>query len=186
MTADAIPTTDVAGRYAAALYDLAVEGNAVAAVAGDLDLFEALISDNADLARLVQSPVFASDIQVKAISAVLDAAKIGGLTKNFIRLAARNRRLFAVQGMIRAYRAIVAHARGEVVAHVTVAEPMNDANLQILKGALNEVTGKQVKVEVAVDPALIGGLTVRIGSRMIDTSVRTKLNSIKHAMKEAG
>jgi F-type H+-transporting ATPase subunit delta len=176
----------VAGRYATALFELALENKAVDAVKKDLDQFDALIAGNADLNRLVRSPVFDADEQLRALSAVLAKAGIDGLAANFLRVITTNRRLFAVRDMIRGYRALVARHKGEVTAHVTVAEKLNDTHLDALKSALKSVTsGKDIDLDVKIDPAVIGGLIVKIGSRMVDSSLRTKLNSIKLAMKEA-
>jgi F-type H+-transporting ATPase subunit delta len=176
----------MAGRYATALFELALEQNAVDQVAGDLRRFLALIDASEDLGRLVRSPVFSSDEQARAVSAVLERTGIGGITANFIRLVAKKRRLFAVRTMARDFFKLVARHRGEVAAQVTVAEPLSDARLNELKEALRQVTGKQVELDVKVDPAIIGGLVVKVGSRMLDTSLRTKLNALKHAMKEVG
>jgi F-type H+-transporting ATPase subunit delta len=176
----------MAGRYASALFDLAQESGAVDAVGADLARFDALIGESADLARLVRSPVFSSEEQTKAVVAVLERAGIGGLAANFIKLAAQNRRLFAVGEMIRAYKALVARSRGETTAQVVVAQPLSDSHLTTLKDALRSATGKDVALDVKVDPGLIGGLTVKVGSRMIDASLKTKLQSIKIAMKEVG
>lgn len=179
-------TTGMAGRYATALFELARESKTIDAVKADLDGFDALIADSPDLHRLVRSPVYGADEQLKALSAILDKAGIGGLAANFLRVITTNRRLFAVRDMIRAFRALVARHKGEVTAEVTVAEPLNDANLDALKGALKSVTGgKDIDLAIRVDPAIIGGLVVKVGSRMIDSSLRTKLNAIKFAMKEA-
>jgi F-type H+-transporting ATPase subunit delta len=175
----------MAGRYATALFELALEGNAIDAVTADLAKFDALVAESADLARLVRSPVFTADQQSNAVSAVLDRAGVGGLAAKFLKLVASNRRLFAAQDMIRGFRALVAKHKGEVTAQVTVAEKLNDARLNEIKAALKSVTGKDVQVDVQVDPAIIGGLIVKVGSRMVDSSLRTKLNAIKFAMKEA-
>jgi F-type H+-transporting ATPase subunit delta len=176
----------MAGRYATALFELARDNKAVDAVKKDLDQFEALANGSVDLNRLVRSPVFGADEQLKALSAILAKAGITGLAANFLRVITTNRRLFAVRDMIRAYRALVARHKGEVTAQVTVAEKLNDKNLDALKSALKSVTGgKDIDLEVEVDPAIIGGLIVKVGSRMVDSSLRTKLNSIKFAMKEA-
>jgi F-type H+-transporting ATPase subunit delta len=176
----------MAGRYANALFELARENKATDAVKADLEQFDALIAGNADLARLVRSPVFGADEQLKALSAILDKAGITGLAANFLRVITTNRRLFAVRDMIRAYRALVARHKGEVSAQVTVAEALGEANLDALKGALKSVTGgKDIDFDVKVEPAIIGGLIVKVGSRMVDSSLRTKLNAIKIAMKEA-
>jgi F-type H+-transporting ATPase subunit delta len=176
----------MAGRYATALFELAREEKATDAVKADLDRFDALIAESADLNRLVRSPVFDADEQLRALGAILDKAEIGGLAANFLRVITTNRRLFAVRDMIRGYRALVAHNKGEVTANITVAEPLNDKNLDALKDALKSVTGgKEIDLEVKIDPAIIGGLIVKVGSRMVDSSLRTKLNAIKVAMKEA-
>jgi F-type H+-transporting ATPase subunit delta len=176
----------MAGRYANALFELALDNKAVDAVKKDLDQFDALVADSADLNRLVRSPVFGADEQLKALSAILTKAGIAGLAANFLRVITTNRRLFAVHDMIRAYRVLVARHKGEVTAQVTVAEKLSDQNMDALKGALKSVTGgKEIDLDVKVDPAIIGGLVVKVGSRMVDSSLRTKLNSIKLAMKEA-
>ncbi|HXX26648.1 MAG TPA: F0F1 ATP synthase subunit delta [Pseudolabrys sp.] len=176
----------MAGRYATALFELALENKAIDAVRKDLDQFDAMIAANPDLMRLVRSPVFGADEQLKALSAILDKAGINGLAANFLRVITTNRRLFAVRDMIRGFRTLVARHRGEVTAQVTVAENLNDKNVDALKSALKSVTGgKDIDLEVKVDPAIIGGLIVKVGSRMIDSSLRTKLNAIKFAMKEA-
>lgn len=176
----------MAGRYGNALFELALDNKATDAVKTDLDRFDALIADNADLNRMVRSPVFGADEQLRALGAILEKAGISGLAANFLRVITANRRLFAVREMIRAYRTLVARHKGEVVAEVTVAEPLNDKNADALKGALKSVTGgKDIDMNVKVDPAIIGGLIVKVGSRMVDSSLRTKLNAIKFAMKEA-
>jgi F-type H+-transporting ATPase subunit delta len=175
----------MAGRYATALFELALEEKALDKVKADLDAFDTLVADNSDLERMVRSPVFGADEQLKALSAILDKAGIKGIAANFLRVVTTNRRLFAARDIIRGFRALVAKHKGEVSADVTVAEKLSDKNLAALKGALNQVTGKDVDLNVKVDPAIIGGLVVKLGSRMIDSSLRTKLNSIKYAMKEA-
>jgi F-type H+-transporting ATPase subunit delta len=175
----------MAGRYASALFELALETNAVAEVQRDLGAFDALLAESPDLMRLVRSPVFSAEEQAKALAAVLVKAGIGGIAANFLKVVASNRRLFAVRDMIRGFDALVAKHRGEVTAQVTVAEKLNDARLAEIKDALKSVTGKDVQVDLSVDPAIIGGLIVKLGSRMVDASLRTKLNSIKFAMKEA-
>jgi F-type H+-transporting ATPase subunit delta len=176
----------VSGRYATALFELAREEKAVDAVLADLDKFDAMLDESADLKRLVRSPVFAANARLKALTAVLDKAGISGVCANFLKVLTENRRLFAVADVIRAYRALVARYKGEATADVTVAETLSDKNLDALATALKSVTGKDVTLDVKVDPAIIGGLVVKLGSRMVDGSLRTKLNSIKHAMKEAG
>jgi F-type H+-transporting ATPase subunit delta len=176
----------VSGRYATALFELARDQKTVDAVKADLDRFDAMLADSADLKRLVRSPVFSADTQSKALTAVLDKAGIAGISANFLKVLIANRRLFAVAEVIRAFHTLVARFKGEATADVTVAETLNDRNLDALKAALKTVTGKDVALNVKVDPSIIGGLVVKLGSRMVDSSLRTKLNSIKHAMKEAG
>jgi F-type H+-transporting ATPase subunit delta len=176
----------MAGRYGHALFELALDGKAVDAIKGDLDRFDAMIAESPDLNRLVRSPVFDADSQLRALTAILDKAGITGIAANFLRVVTANRRLFAVRDMIRAYRALVARHKGEATAQVTVAEPLSDSNRDALKGALKSVTGgKDIDLDVKIDPAIIGGLIVKVGSRMVDSSLRTKLNAIKIAMKEA-
>ena len=176
----------VAGRYATALFELALEQKSVDAVKADLDRFGVMVDDNPELARLVRSPVFTADEQAKALTAVLSNAGIGGLAAKFLLLVASNRRLFAIGQILKAFRLLVAQHKGEVTAEVTVAEKLDDRHLGALKGALKNVTGKDVDLDVKVDPSIIGGLIVKLGSRMVDTSLKTKLNAIKHAMKEIG
>ncbi len=186
MAAEDPSVSGVSGRYATALFELARDEKSVDAVKADLDKFSALLNESADLARLVRSPVFTADDQRKALGAVLAKAGISGVTANFINVLIANRRLFAVSDVIRAFNALVARFKGEATADVTVAETLSDKNLDALKAALKTVTGKDVALNVKVDPSIIGGLVVKLGSRMVDSSLRTKLNSIKHAMKEAG
>jgi F-type H+-transporting ATPase subunit delta len=183
--ADAGPgVTGVAGRYASALFELARDERATDAVSRDLDAFDALIRESADLQRLIKSPVFSAEQQVAAVNAVMERAGIGGLAANFIRLVASKRRLFALPQMIRAYRAMVAEAKGVVSAQVKLAEPPSAGMLDDIRAALRDVARADVDVDVRIDPALIGGLVVQMGSRMVDASLRTKLNSIRLAMKE--
>ncbi|EKF41911.1 F0F1 ATP synthase subunit delta [Nitratireductor indicus C115] len=176
----------MAGRYAGSLFELAKEAKAISTVEADLGRFEKILSESADLQRLVESPVFSADDQFKAIGAVLDKAKIGGLVGNFLRVVAKNRRLFAVPQMIRAFRLIAAEDRGEVSAEVTSAHALSAAQEKELAATLKDVAGKDVAVNLTVDPSILGGLVVKIGSRQIDTSLKTKLNSLKLALKEVG
>ncbi len=177
--------SSAAGRYATALFELASEANAIDAVKADLDRFDALIAESPDLLRLVRSPVFSASEQLQALSAVLDRAGIGGLAAKFLKLVTANRRLFAVRDIVKAFRTAVANHKGEATAEVTVAEPLSDSHVAALRDALKSISGKDVDLAIKVDPAIIGGLVVKLGSRMVDTSLRTKLNAIRHAMKEA-
>jgi len=176
----------VSGRYATALFELARDAKSVDAVKADLDKFVAMLAESDDLKRLVRSPVFGAEAQSKALAAVLDKAGISGISANFLQVLTANRRLFVVSDVIRAFNALVAKFKGEASADVTVAEALSDKNLDALKVALKSVTGKDVALNVKVDQSIIGGLVVKLGSRMVDSSLRTKLNSIKNAMKEAG
>jgi F-type H+-transporting ATPase subunit delta len=177
----------VAGRYARALLELALDAKSVDAVKADIEKFAAMIAESADLKRLVRSPVFGAEERSRALAAVLAKAEIGGLASNFLMFVTANRRLFSIGEMIRDFRKLVARWKGEVTAEVTAAEQLSDSHLDAIKGALKSITGeKSVDLHVKIDPAIIGGLTVKLGSRMVDSSLRTKLNAIKHAMKEAG
>ena len=186
MAAEDPSVSGVSGRYATALFELARDQKSVDSVNVDLNRFDAMLADSADLKRLVRSPVFSADTQSKALTAVLDKSGISGISANFLKVLTANRRLFAVTDVIRAFRALVAKFKGEATADVAVAETLSDKHLDALKAALKTVTGKDVALNVKVDTSLIGGLVVKLGSRMVDSSLRTKLNSIKHAMKEAG
>jgi F-type H+-transporting ATPase subunit delta len=176
----------VAGRFASALLELAEEERAVDQIERDLDRFAALLVESPDLQRLVKSPVFTADEQTRAITAILDKAGISGLAAKFLKLVATNRRLFAVSDMIRSYKALVAAKKGISRAEVTVAEQPSQAILDDLNVALKSISGGEVAVDLKIDPTIIGGLVVKLGSRMVDASLRTKLNSIRIAMKEVG
>ena len=186
MAAENPSVSGVSGRYATALFELARDEKSIDAVKADLDKFDAMLSESADLKRLVRSPVFSAKAQLKGLAAVLDNAGVSGISAKFLKVLTANRRLFAVSDVIRAFRALVANFKGEATADVTVAERLSDKNLDALKSALQSATGKDVALNVKVDPSIIGGLVVKLGSRMVDSSLRAKLNSIKHAMKEAG
>jgi F-type H+-transporting ATPase subunit delta len=174
----------VAGRYAAALFDLATEQKSVSEVESDLAKFQHLYDESADLQRLVKSPVVAADDQARVLDLVLERAGAGTLARNFLALVAKNRRLFAAPDMVRAFRALAAKARGEVTAEVEVAHALTDAQAGALTAALKEaVGGKDVKLVTKVDPSLLGGLIVKLGSRMVDSSLRTKLAGLSLSLK---
>lgn len=175
----------MAGRYATALFELALEEKSLDSVKADLDRFDALIQGSEDMMRLVRSPVFSAEEQMKALVAVLEKANIGGISAKFLGIVAQKRRLFAIRDMIKAFRALVAAHKGETRAEITVAEPLSETHLNALKDALRNTTKKDVALDVRVDPSILGGLKVKLGSRMVDSSLKTKLNSIKLAMKEA-
>ena len=176
----------MAGRYAAALFDLAKEERQLPRIEADLKSFQAMLDDSADLRRLIRSPVIAADDQAKALAAILAKVGVSPLTANFFKLIARNRRLFAAADMMRDFRALLARDRGEVSADVATAHLLTAEQLSALKDALRVQIGKDVQVNTRVDPALLGGLVVKVGSKMIDSSLRTKLNNLKVAMKGLG
>jgi len=179
--------TGMAGRYASALFALAQDTHQTDQVADALTAFDRLIAESPDLARLVKSPVFSASDQLKALNALMGQAGIVGITANFIRLVAVKRRLFAIRQMIADYLKLNDAAKGVARAEVTSAGPLSDAHVAALKDALISATGdKDVDVTVKVDPAILGGLIVKLGSRMVDGSLRTKLNAIRTRMKEVG
>jgi len=185
-----VATTDqavsgVSGRYARALFDLAQESKAVAEVGKALQSFQALIDESSDLQRLLRSPVFKAEDQLAAVEALAAKAGIGGLTLNFLRVMGRNRRLAAVPGAIAAFATLVAQSKGETTAEVTSAEKLTAKQIADLKAALKGATGSDVALATKVDPSILGGLIVKVGSRMMDNSLATKLNSLKVAMKGA-
>jgi F-type H+-transporting ATPase subunit delta len=179
-------TSSVTERYASALFDLALQDKAIEAVEADLQRFAGMIDDSADLCRLIDSPVFSADEQFAAIDKIMDKAEIGGLVGNFIRVVASNRRLFIMPGVLPAYRRLAAAHRGEVTAEVTVAKALTAQQTKDLKAALKSVVGKDVTIDSSVDPSLLGGMIVKVGSRQIDTSLKTKLSSLKLTLKEVG
>jgi F-type H+-transporting ATPase subunit delta len=177
----------MAGRYAQALFSLARDAQETDKVAAALKTFRVMIDESADLQRLVRSPVFSAEDQVKALSVLLDKAGIGGVAANFIKLVAAKRRLFAIRDMIADYDKLNDSYRGVARAEVTSAAPLSDAHIGALKDALKGVTGgKDVEVSVKTDPSIIGGLIVKLGSRMVDGSLKTKLNSLRTRMKGVG
>ncbi|MGE3306242.1 MAG: F0F1 ATP synthase subunit delta [Rhizobiaceae bacterium] len=186
MAQSASPISGVAERYAGSLFDLANQSGSVADVEASLDRFEVLLGQSDDLKRLIGSPVFSADDQLKAIGAIADKAGISGLAGNFLRVVAQNRRLFAVPAIIKAFRRIAAEHRGESAAEVTSAHALTDAQQAELQAALKSAVGKDVKLSMTVDPSILGGLVVKVGSRQIDTSLKTKLDSLKLALKEVG
>jgi F-type H+-transporting ATPase subunit delta len=176
----------VADRYASALFDLARDSSSIEKIEGELTAVSEMIDASPDFRRLVESPVFSAEDQEKAIGAVADKAGIAGLAGNFLRLVARNRRLFAIPGIIGAFRDMAAKHRGEATAEVTSAHALNDGQVASLKAALKAKLGKDVTLQTRINPARLGGLVVKVGSRMIDTSLRTRLMNVKTQLKEVG
>jgi F-type H+-transporting ATPase subunit delta len=176
-------TAGLAGRYASALFDLARESNAIDSVKKSLADLRAGLAESADLSALIGSPVIGRADAAKAIEAVAKAMKLDSLTAKFLGVLAENRRLADLPKMIDAFDAIVADHRGEVTAQVTSAHPLTSAQLKTLTANLKSRVGRDVTVAATVDPAILGGLVVQLGSQLIDGSIRTRLNSFATAMK---
>jgi F-type H+-transporting ATPase subunit delta len=174
----------VSGRYATALFDLARDAGKVDVVAGDLASFGRALNESEDLTRLVRSPAIAAADQGNALGAVLTKMGADGLTRNFLLLVARNRRLFAVGDMLNAFAKLLQKHKNQVQAEVTSAQALDEGQLTELKRTLAESTGRDVQLSLKVDPSILGGLIVKVGSQMIDSSLRTRLNNLKFAMKE--
>jgi len=180
------PLSGVADRYAGALFELCTTAAKIKATEKDLDALDKSLSGSEDLTRLIKSPVFSTEDQVRAINALLAKSKTSDMTANFIRVVAQNRRLFVLPAIIESFRRMAADARGEVAGDVTSAVKLTAAQLKDLKAALKAKVGKDVALNEIVDPSVLGGLIVKVGSQMIDTSIRTKLTSLKMMMKEVG
>ncbi|MBP5858997.1 F0F1 ATP synthase subunit delta [Marivibrio halodurans] len=177
--------SDIADRYAHALFDLADENKQLDAVAEDLRTLSALIAESDDMTRLVRSPVLSRQEQGKAMAALLDKMEASDLTQKFVALVAAKRRLFALPAIARAYLEELARRRGEVVADVTVAQELSDQQKEALEAALKQAVGGKVSMDLTVDPSLLGGLVVKVGSHMVDSSLSGKLQRLKFAMKGA-
>ena len=179
------PVSGVAGRYAAALFDLAREAGTIEKVESELKSLQAAIDGSADLRSFLASPIYGREEQVNSVTALAERAGFSSLTGNFLKLLAKNRRLFALQDIIRAFRALAADHRGEVSAEAMTAAAMNDDQVKALRLEIERMVGKAVNLETRVDPDLLGGLVVKIGSKMVDASLKTKLNRLKTVMKKA-
>jgi F-type H+-transporting ATPase subunit delta len=173
----------LSGRYARALFDLATESKAVPQVAKALSAFQGLVDESPDLKRLMQSPVFKAEDQTAAVAALAERAGIDGLALNFLKVMGANRRLAAVPAAILGFHTLVAESKGETPAEVTSAEKLSAKQLADLKASLKAATGTDVVLTTKIDSSILGGLIVKVGSRMLDNSLRTKLNSLKVAMK---
>jgi F-type H+-transporting ATPase subunit delta len=171
------------GRYAAALYELASEAKAVAAVESDLQRLGAALTESGEFAALIRNPEVGRDAAAKAMEALSKLLKLAPLTRNFLGVLSANRRLAALPEIVRAFAAIAAAARDEVTAEVTSAHPLTAAQLKALTAKLKVREGKDVTIKSSVDPEILGGLVVRIGSQQIDSSIRTRLNTLAQAMK---
>ena len=186
MASEATGVSGVAERYAAALFDIADERRVLDEVASDLRELRAMLAGSADFTRLVRSPILTRGEQGNAIAALAKRAGFSPLVRDFLAVVARNRRLFAIPAMIGAYLAKLAERRGEVTAEVTAAQPLNETQLVLLSEQLRRSVGRRVSVDARVDPGLIGGMIVKVGSRMVDGSLKSKLQRLQLAMKGIG
>ena len=179
-------SSGIAARYATAVFDLAKEGKAIAKIEGNLDDLAAALDSSADLGDLISSPVYSRDVQASAIGAIAKKMKLTPVMANTLSLMASKRRLFVLPQLIAQLRALIADHKGEVTAEVVSAKALTKAQSDKLAKTLTSNVGKDVKINATVDESLIGGLVVKVGSKMIDTSIRSKLNSLQNVMKEVG
>ena len=185
MAGESTSSSSLAGRYATALVDLALESKTLDTVAGELKRLKDLLDGSADLKRLVRSPVFSREEQGSAMAAILARLNVGALTKNFVGLVAQKRRLFALRDIIGAFEKIVAAQRGEISAEVISAQALKPEQVSALSGTLKDAFKRDVRLATQVDPSLLGGLVVKVGSRQIDSSLKAKLVRLTRTMKGA-
>lgn len=188
MSSDAASTPTISGaasRYAEALFDLALDQGALETVEKDIAGLAAAIGASADFRGFLTSPVYDAEDKARAVGAIAEKAGLSTLTRNFLGVVAANRRLFALESMIAAFRQRLADHRGEVSAEAIAAAALNDEQTKRLRGEIERVVGKAVNLSVKVDKDLLGGMIVKVGSKMIDSSLKTKLNRLKSVMKEA-
>ncbi len=186
MSEPASISTGIAARYATAVYELARDGKAVKSLEGDIATLQAAMADSGDFNALIHSPIYSREEQAAAITAVAKKAKLSDLMANTLALMANKRRLFVLPQLVQALRDIIAEDKGEVTADVTSAKALTKAQSDALAKTLKARVGKDVTINASVDESLIGGLIVKVGSKMIDTSIRSKLASLQNAMKEVG
>ena len=186
MSSDKTGASGLAGRYASALFDLAEADKLLDAVTDDLDSLNVMIGESEDLRRLLRSPVISRNDQRKTIAVIAEKAEFNVLTRNFIGVVADNRRLFVLPDMIAAFREILSRHRGEATAEVVSASELSDKQMNALGDSLKEAIGSKVTIDSSVDPELLGGLVVKVGSRMVDSSLRTKLQQLRLAMIGVG
>jgi F-type H+-transporting ATPase subunit delta len=179
-------STGIAARYATAIFELAKEDKSLPALEGDVDALDAALKDSADFRALIASPIYTRDEQGAAITAIAAKAGLSQIVSNTLALMATKRRLFVLPQLVRELRARIAAEKGEVTAEVTAAKALTKAQEEKLARTLKARVGKDVKISMAVDESLIGGLVVKVGSRMIDTSIRSKLAALQNSMKEVG
>lgn len=186
MSSDKSGASGLAGRYASALFDLAIAEKQLDAVTGNLEQLDDMIGQSEDLRRLLGSPVISRDDQSKAMSGLAEKAGFDELTRNFINVVSANRRLFVLPAMITAFNEILKNHRGEATAEVVSAAALSDKQVKALGAQLKKAIGSKVTIDTSVDPELLGGLVVKVGSRMIDSSLRTKLQQLRLAMIGVG
>ncbi|KAJ55122.1 ATP synthase F0F1 subunit delta [Actibacterium mucosum KCTC 23349] len=186
MSEPASISTGIAMRYATAVFELAKEENALAALEGDLGTLQAAIDESAELRDLLNSPVYTREEQAKAVSALSSKMGLSAVLGNTLSLMASKRRLFATPQLIAGLSALIAEDKGEVTAEVTAAKALTAEQQKKLAASLKASTGKDINLNVAVDNSLIGGLVVKVGSKMVDTSIRSKLAALQNTMKEVG
>lgn len=183
--ADDSRATDVGARYAQALFELAVESRALEPIEADLRGLTELLSQSPDLRRFLTSPRFTAEDKAKGLAAIAERARVQPLTAKFLGLLAANRRTNALAEIIGAFQRLAAARRGLVSAQVTTAVPLTDSQTAALKSALRQAIGKDPEIEARVDPAILGGVKVRVGSRLYDASLKSRLDSLKYALKRA-
>jgi F-type H+-transporting ATPase subunit delta len=186
VSSDVIGVSGVAGRYATALFELADAEKQLDAVAVDLGLINSMIKASADLQRLIRSPIISRDNQHAAMDAILVAARINQLTRNFVGVVNRNRRLFSLPAMIKGFQALLAVRRGEITAEVSTARVLTESQLDAIENSIKKIMGAKVTINAQVDESLLGGLILKVGSLMVDTSLKTKLSQLQLAMKGVG
>lgn len=186
MSESASISTGIASRYATAVFELAKDGNDLDALERDIETLDAAVNESADFRDLINSPVYSRDAQGGAIAALADKMGLSGVVANTLKLMASKRRLFVLPQLIAAVKDKIADAKGEVSADVRAARSLSDDQKAALAATLKESFGKDVKMNVSVDESLIGGLIVKVGSKMIDTSIRSKLAALQNTMKEVG
>jgi len=179
-------STGIAARYATAMFELAQDDGALDALEGDIAALDTALADSDDLRDLIASPIYGRDETEAAIGAVASAMGLGQITSNTLRLMAQKRRLFILPALLAEVRALIAAHKGEVAADIVSARSLTDAQKAALQEALSASVGRDVKLNATVDESLIGGLVVKVGSRMIDTSIKAKLLTLKNTMKEVG
>lgn len=184
MTGNKLIIAGMAGRYATALFELARDKNQLDQVDADLKALQGMLVEASDLERLFSSPVFSAEDQAKAIQAVAQKAGFGDIANNFLQVVARNRRLSSIVSIMQGFKSLLADHRGEITAEATSASPLSESQQQSLRETLKEIAGQDIELISKVDPSILGGLIVKVGSRQIDDSLRTKLNIINKRMKE--